>query len=138
MKNDVKFLFTLARANTVLSRYLSGHGLDFGDYMILYHLNEAPEQKLRRVDLAEKLGLTASGITRMLLPLEKLGIITRDLSEDDARSRYATITNGGKNILQDANLTLEMRLEDMMPDGCEEDLVMATALLENILLKLGK
>ncbi len=39
--------------------------------MTLYYLERAPGGRLRRVDLAERLGLTASGVTRSLLPLEK-------------------------------------------------------------------
>ena len=102
MKNTLTFLFSLVKTNAILSRRLSVHGLDFSDFMIISYLNESREQKLRRIDLAEKLGLTASGITRMLLPLEKLGIIERSLDDADARARYASITPAGKNLPEDA------------------------------------
>lgn len=132
MKNTSLFLFSLAKANTVLSRRLSGHGLDFSDFMILYYLNEAPEKKLRRIDLANKLGLSASGITRMLLPLEKLHIITRDLNDDDARARYATLTAAGVELLQDANASLEMKSEDIFLDGSDKKVKEFTDFLNDI------
>lgn len=132
MKNAIPFLFSIVKANAILSRRLSGHGLDFSDFIILYHLNEAPENKLRRIDLAEKLGLTASGITRMLLPLEKLGIIERNLDDADARARYATITKAGKELLTDATATIEMKIEDLIPEDKESQLKEFTDLLEKI------
>lgn len=132
MKNTTSFLFSLAKTNTVLSRRLSGHGLDFSDFMILYHLNDAPDKKLRRIDLANKLGLTASGITRMLLPLEKLGIITRDLNDDDARARYATLTKAGVELLNDANASLEMKTEDILLEGCDNKIEEFTDFLNDI------
>ncbi len=132
MKNTLPFLFSLVKSNAILSRRLSVHGLDFSDFMILSYLSEAPEQKLRRIDLAEKLGLTASGITRMLLPLEKLGIIERNLDDTDARARYASITSAGKNLLQDATASIEMKLEDIIPEESEAELKRFTELLERI------
>lgn len=132
MKNTLPFLFSLIKSNAILSRRLSVHGLDFSDFMILFYLNEAPEQKLRRIDLAAKLGLTASGITRMLLPLEKLGIIERSLDDADARARYASITLAGKNLLQDATASIEMKLEDIIPEESETELEKFTELLERI------
>jgi len=132
MKNTLTFLFSLVKTNAILSRRLSVHGLDFSDFMIISYLNESREQKLRRIDLAEKLGLTASGITRMLLPLEKLGIIERSLDDADARARYASITPAGKNLLQDATASIEMKLEDIMPEGSEAELEKFTELLEKI------
>lgn len=132
MKQTTLFLFSLAKANAVLARRLSGHGLDFSDFMILYYLNEAPEKKLRRVDLANKLGLSPSGITRMLLPLEKLGIINRDLNDEDARARYATLTKAGEEILNDANATLDMKSEEIFVEGSEKKIEEFTALLNDI------
>jgi DNA-binding MarR family transcriptional regulator len=132
MNTEINFLFSLAKTNAILSRRLIGHGLDFSDFMILFCLNEAPDNKLRRIDLADKLGLTASGITRMLLPLEKLDFIKRDLNNDDARARYASLTKTGKNLLKDATATMEMRLEDFMPVDKKNKLKEFTELLEEI------
>jgi len=43
MEKNLEFFFALVKANSVLARRLSGHGLDFTDFMILHHLNAAPE-----------------------------------------------------------------------------------------------
>lgn len=97
----------LARANAVvtnrLDRALSGlHGLGFQDFCILYHLSRAPGQRLRRIDLAHRLELTPSGVTRSLLPLEKRGLVEREADPHDARAAYAALGRGGKRLLADA------------------------------------
>src|SRR4051812_48921539 len=86
---QLAFFIDLAKAKTVLSRRfdnrLSFHGLGFSDFMILYHISLSQDQKMRRTDLAEKIGLTASGVTRLLLPMEKIGLIKRESNEQDGR-----------------------------------------------------
>lgn len=132
MQKEFNFLFNLARFNAIMARRLSGHGLDMSDFIILYHLSSAPDGRLKRIELAHKLGLTASGVTRMLLPLEKLGIVARDLNKDDARARYATLTPAGSELLRDATASLEMKLEDIIPAGSEQKLDELNALLETM------
>ena len=101
----LKLFLNLNMVQTVLSRKfdsrLSNHGISLNDFMILYHLSEAPEEKLRRIDLAEKIGLTASGVTRMLVPLEKTGLVRREVNSRDARVSYVKLAPGGKRILAD-------------------------------------
>ncbi|HYC82923.1 MAG TPA: winged helix-turn-helix domain-containing protein, partial [Candidatus Paceibacterota bacterium] len=78
----LQFFIHLAKAKTVLARRfdnrLSFNGLGFSDFAILCQLQEAEDGKMRRTDLAERVGLTASGITRLLLPLEKIGVVKRE------------------------------------------------------------
>ena len=93
---------------------LSSHGISLNEFLILFHLGEAPEEKMRRVDLAEKIGLTASGITRMLSPLEKLGMVKREANSRDARVSYVKLANAGKRILTDATATSELLSDQIL------------------------
>ena len=68
----------------------------------------------------------------MLLPLEKLGIVQRDFDEIDARARYASLTKAGKNLLNEARASIEMKLEDIMPENKITELEKFTKLLEQI------
>ncbi|MGH8809541.1 MAG: MarR family winged helix-turn-helix transcriptional regulator [Noviherbaspirillum sp.] len=109
---SLEFCLRLARSYAVLTRRLDNalanlHGLSFGDFMVLYHLQRAPGTRLRRVDLAERLGLTASGVTRTLLPLEKLGLVARQPDPRDARVGYATLTEPGQQLLANALISVE-------------------------------
>src|SRR5262245_37652253 len=62
------------------------HGLGLSEFATLYHLAEAPGGRLRRIDLARRVALTASGVTRLLTPLEKRGIVAREQDGTDARA----------------------------------------------------
>lgn len=139
MKNQLNLLLSITKTQTMLARRLNLNGLGWYDFIILYHLNDAPGKQLRRIDLAVKLGLTPSGITRLLLPLEKLGIITSDQDNNDARARNARLTDAGSRLLDEATTSLEMKLEDIMPRGLSHDLGSAQkyldAIIENILME---
>ena len=53
---------------------LSVHGLSFTEFLVMYNLISSPNMMMRRIELAESIGLSASGITRLLLPMEKTGL----------------------------------------------------------------
>ncbi len=82
------------------------HGLGLSDFAALHHLAEAPGGRLRRVDLARLLALTPSGVTRLLGPLERRGIVTREDDGHDARATYAVLTKAGKGLVKDATATV--------------------------------
>ena len=112
MKNihgAIGFFIELARVEAMLRRRLDASvaGISFQEFIILYHLSEATDQKMRRIDLAEKVGLTASGITRLLLPMEKIGLVKRLASKGDARVSLVAIANGGKEYLNESLKRLE-------------------------------
>lgn len=116
---SLDFCLRLARAYSVVSRRLDNalgnlHGLGFSDFMVLYHLQRAPATRLRRIDLAERLGLTASGVTRTLLPLEKLGLVARQPDPRDARVGYASITAAGEELLANAMVSVESISQEAM------------------------
>ncbi len=126
----------IAKVQSLLSRRfdsLSAHGISFSDFMILYLLSQAPGGKMRRVDLADKIGLTSSGVTRMLVPMEKIGLIQRETSDRDARVSYAAITNTGAGILQDALVTAIAKAKEIIPPAS----VKQFSALADLLAELG-
>jgi DNA-binding MarR family transcriptional regulator len=134
---SLAFCLRLARAYAVLTRRLdnglsSVHGLSFGDFMVLYHLQRAPGARLRRVDLADRLGLTASGVTRTLLPLEKLGLVARQPDPRDARVGYAGITAAGEVLLANALVTVELLARDATQRMADDQVETFSAMLAQI------
>ena len=100
----------LLRAHAATTRrfnaeLLADHDLTLNDYEVLLHLAHAPERRLRRVDLAEKVLLTPSGITRLLEGLERCGYVERAECESDARVTYAQLTREGLEKLRTAART---------------------------------
>ena len=124
---SLNFFIILARVNAVMARRFDGHlgghhGLGFNDFIILFHLNEAENGRLRRIDLAEKIGLTASGVTRLLAPMEKIGLIQREATEHDARVSFVAMAPGGKRLFQDALATAIETVEDILPQNQLKDI----------------
>ena len=115
----------IARVHALLQRRFdsalgSHHGISFGDFQLLNHLRAAPGARLRRVDLADKLGLTASGVTRSLLPLEKIGLVERQQDPRDARVAYAAITATGRELLNNAVVVAEQISKDLLRNCPQE------------------
>lgn len=134
---STEFCLRLSRAWATLSRRLdsslgSHHGISFADYQMLRHLARAPEGRLRRVDLAERLGLTASGVTRSLMPLEKIGLVGRQSDPRDARVGYAIITATGAELAATADTLVEQMAADMIGDPPFADFQALTDLLDRI------
>jgi DNA-binding MarR family transcriptional regulator len=99
----VRFLRAQAAVIRELNAELvTGHGLTINDYEVLLHLSRAPERSLRRVDLAERVVLTPSGITRLLAGLERAGWVERADCSSDARVSYARLTDAGHAKLREA------------------------------------
>jgi DNA-binding MarR family transcriptional regulator len=85
------------------SSLLAEHGLTLKDYEALLRLAHAEDGRMRRVDLAEELLLTASGVTRLLDGLEAAGYVERAACSTDRRVVYAVITDAGRNKLEEAS-----------------------------------
>jgi DNA-binding MarR family transcriptional regulator len=81
------------------------HGVSLREYEVLLALADAPDRRLRRVDLAAKVLLTQSGITRILEPLDKRGLVGSIRSSEDRRVTFATLTASGRRLLTAASRT---------------------------------
>lgn len=99
------------------------HGIGLSDFAAMHHLAEAPGGRLRRVDLAQRLALTPSGVTRLLAPLERRGIVTREEGGHDARATYAVLTRSGKALARDATATVSALAESILGSLGDRDRV---------------
>jgi DNA-binding MarR family transcriptional regulator len=80
----------------------AGHGLSFGDYEVLVHLSEAPDHAIRMSELATRLRLSPSGITRRIDGLVKTGLVERSPCPNDRRGSNAVLTALGDETLRAA------------------------------------
>ena len=76
-------------------------GLSVNELLLRMHLERAPGYRLRRVDLAARLDLSQSGVTRMLAPMEKLGRVERAADSRDARVGYVALRKAGLRLAQE-------------------------------------
>ncbi len=97
----IETLLALASAHARAVRVLEVRGLSFAELRLLVPLREASSGR-RPTELAHELHLTASGVTRALLPLERRGIIERRKDQSDARASLALLTPAGRTLLDEA------------------------------------
>ncbi len=106
------------RAHAAITRELSvqlqrEHGLTLNDYEVLLHLSRADGRRLRRVDLADRVLLTASGITRLLDGLQQAGFVCKETCASDARVSYAKLTDEGLEKLRSASETHLLGIDEL-------------------------
>lgn len=81
---------------------LAAERLPLSSYDVLIELYEAPERRLRMHELAQRVVLSRSGLTRLVDRLEAEGLLRRDRSTTDRRGAYAVITGQGIEALRRA------------------------------------
>jgi DNA-binding MarR family transcriptional regulator len=109
------------RAHATTSRLLNAqlqkqHGLTINDYEALQVLACAEGRRMRRVDLARRLVLTPSGVTRLLEGLESAGLVERAACASDLRVTYAQLTDSGAAKLREASCGHEGSIRSLMEE----------------------
>lgn len=128
----------LVRANVAVTRQLSAqlsadHGVSLSAYEALLLLARAPDSRLRRVDLASSLLLTAGGVTRLLDGLEREGFVAREQCSSDRRVTYAVLTKAGRDKLREASKSHTRQIRELLGGTFDEDeLAQLVALLDRL------
>ena len=128
----------LVRAHVAVTRQLNAqltddHGLTLSAYAALLRLARATDSRLRRVDLANGLLLTAGGVTRMLDGLERDGFVAREECSSDRRVTYAVLTQTGRAKLREASKSHTRQIRELLGGAYDEDeLAQLAALLDRL------
>ena len=98
---------TFLRAHSQVTRRLEAdllaeHDLSLPSYDVLVQLSEAPDRRLRMTELAERVLLSRSGLTRLVDRLERDGLVGRQACPSDARGTHAVLTDAGLTKLRTA------------------------------------
>jgi|SRR5215211_5698539 len=83
----------------------SAHGVTFAEYDVLLRLARARGRTLRMGELAERVLLSPSGITRLVERLVSKGLIEREMDQADRRAVLATLTTEGSTLIRAAART---------------------------------
>ena len=86
--------------------FSSIHGLSVNEFFLMSHLERAERHRLPRVELAKRMYLSASTVTRMAATMEKIGLLSREAHPRDARSTFVVLTPTGQTKLGEARATL--------------------------------
>ncbi|MFC6878429.1 MULTISPECIES: MarR family winged helix-turn-helix transcriptional regulator [Actinomadura] len=116
---------TMLRAQVQISRrlqtdLLADHDLALGSYDVLMHLGEAPEGRLRMNDLADRVLLSRSGLTRLVDRLQREGLVVRQSCDSDARGLYAVLTPAGRARLDAATPTYQRGVREYVLSRLDE------------------
>ena len=102
------------RIERALDRALSSiKGISFSEFQLLSALQNEHTQRATRVALASTVGLTPSGVTRALRPLEKLGFVVTERDLRDARRSLAALTPQGVELVEHACKVVDDTLKDL-------------------------
>ena len=130
----VSLLRAYSQATRVLNAQLTAdHGLTISDYEVLLRLSRAADRRMRRVDLAQEVLLTASGITRLLDGLERSGYVARGTCDSDRRVVYAVLTDEGLAKLRASSETHVAQIDEYFSARYDDaELTELAALLSRI------
>jgi DNA-binding MarR family transcriptional regulator len=87
---------------TLDQELLDAEGLSFNQFEILAWLARAGRRGLRMSDLASRVVLSPSGVTRAVDQLERKGLVGRCVFEGDKRGSVATLSAEGRALLRRA------------------------------------
>lgn len=115
----------LLRAASLIEERLSGplsaiHGLAMNEVLLLLHLANAPQNRLPRVELSRRLHVSASTVTRMAAPLEKIGLLAREADARDARLAFVVLTPTGQTRIAEVRTTLKDQAARLFQDRWED------------------
>jgi DNA-binding MarR family transcriptional regulator len=96
-------------------------GLSLAQYEVLLRLSEAPQRRLRMVDIAERLCVSKSGVTQLVDRLEEAGMVERQFQRSDRRLTYAKITGRGTEALRRSIPEIERAVQEHLARHLTED-----------------
>jgi DNA-binding MarR family transcriptional regulator len=135
---EIEAFIRVVRAGIAVPRQLSAqlsadHGLSINAYEALLRLARAPDRRMRRVDLANRLLLTAGGVTRLLDGLERDGFVAREECASDRRVSYAVLTKAGRTKLREATKSHTRQIRELMGGVYDDsELAQLVALLDRL------
>lgn len=84
---------------------LASHQLSVREFDVLITLFNAPDRRLRMTELAQRVMLSPSGLTRLVERLERARLVERQKDSTDTRSFRAVLTCQGLQRLDAARTT---------------------------------
>ena len=134
---DSEIVFDLYKLQTKLLKRLDQalmvHGISVTEFMVMHHLNNCVNSNMRRIDLAERIGLSASGVTRLLNPMQKIGLVQKEESVRDARVSLVTLTNTGQALYNDAQKSYEQFADSYLSALTKQQTAALTGIIQKLL-----
>jgi DNA-binding MarR family transcriptional regulator len=92
------------------------HGISVNEFLLMLHVERTEGNRLARSELAKRMHVSASTVTRMVAPMEKIGLVAREADERDARLGFVAMTEAGREKLMEALATFTKRAGYLLDD----------------------
>jgi DNA-binding MarR family transcriptional regulator len=86
---------------------LGAHGISLSEFLVMHYLYNSPIQAVSRIELADYVNMSASGITRLMAPLEKNRVIDKEVNPRDARQSLVKLSKTGWRLYEEAVASFE-------------------------------
>ena len=97
------------------------HGISVNEFLLMLHVERTEAHRLARSELAKRMHVSASTVTRMVAPMEKIGLVVREADERDARLGFVAMTKAGREKLTEALATFTKRAGYLLDDRLAPD-----------------
>jgi DNA-binding MarR family transcriptional regulator len=96
-------------------------GLSLAWYDVLLELDVAEGRRLRMTDLGDRVVVSRSRVSRIVDEMERAGLVSREVNDDDRRSAYAAMTAAGRRAFLRAAPRYIDAIEDEFASGLTVD-----------------
>ncbi len=114
------------------------HSIGLTEYRAVLHLSRASDRELRINDLAQKVGLNQSSVTRLVGRLESKELAYRDTCPDDGRGVYAVITERGVDAVKEIREPYEAKICELLQNAAKQYPQLELAGLDRAFATIGK
>ena len=136
LSNSMQLILTLVKSQSQVLKSLEGalsvHGLSFTEWLVMHRLSQASDQSIKRASLASSIGVTASGVTRLLQPMEKVGWVEKTSNARDARVSLVRLTTTGARIYAEATQSIEFAAKKVTNMMNQQQTEQCTGLLSTL------
>ena len=107
--------------DTSIGKWLAvQYSIGLTEYRALEHISASPTHELRITELAQKLGLNQSSVTRLVGRMEDKNLAFRDTCPDDARGIFAVITDHGLETVTHIQTAYEAKIQEILKDATQQ------------------
>lgn len=103
-----------ARLSKRVGNRLAAHGISLSEFLVMHYLHQSAARAIPRVELADHMSMSASGVTRLIAPMEKSGIIDKRANPRDARQSLVMLSGAGERLYGEAAVTFEHAAHELL------------------------
>ena len=111
----------VAAVDATLGKWLlDNYNIGLTEYRAVLHLSRTSDRELRITELANRVGLTQSSVTRLVERMEAKGLAFRDTCPDDGRGVFAVITDAGLKVVTEIHEPYETKICELLSDAAKK------------------